>query len=513
MSDRITTKSKYKVIKSGNIDYSDNTKVLQPKIDGSHSIFELNSNKPNDIYSYRVSKKTGETIDHSNQVPRLRDLEIPNQFNKTILRGELYATAHGKPLPAESIGGILNSGVEKSLKMQREEGWLRPVIYDIIKYKGRNVEKEPYRQKLDMIQDVQAAVPELQVAETAFTPEQKRRLVEKIKSGKHPDTREGIVQWDLLKPTGTPAKLKFRDNFDVIIRKIFPAIDKSGKEKNEAGGFGYSWTPKGKIVGNVGTGFNRETKVDMLKNPEDYVGMVARVKSSQKYNSEALRAPAYYTMDIEKNLNQIKQAAFIYEFNKIALDKSMPTKLILARHGETDLNADGDKIRGWKNIPLDDKGKQEAQKMAKKLLKEKVDVVLSSDLNRAVNTAKVFAEKAKLPVIKTTNLRPWDLGKLSGKHSKDVLGIVAEYTVNKPNKLVDGGESFNTFKNRYLNYIKDIKKKYPDKTVAIFTHHRNDRLMSAWEKKGMPDNKNVDLNLFLQKGIEPGRYRVIDLKK
>ena len=184
MSDRITTKSKYKVIKSGNIDYSDNTKVLQPKIDGSHSIFELNSNKPNDIYSYRVSKKTGETIDHSNQVPRLRDLEIPNQFNKTILRGELYATAHGKPLPAESIGGILNSSVEKSIQKQRQEGELKPYIYDIIKYKGENVENEPYREKLDMIQNIHAVVPKLQVAETAFTPEQKRRLVEKIKSGK-----------------------------------------------------------------------------------------------------------------------------------------------------------------------------------------------------------------------------------------------------------------------------------------------------------------------------------------
>jgi hypothetical protein len=43
----------------------------------------------------------------------------------------------------------------------------------------------------------------------------------------------------------------------------------------------------------------------MLAHPENYVGMVARVKSPQQYSSGALRAPAFYTMDVEKNLEKV----------------------------------------------------------------------------------------------------------------------------------------------------------------------------------------------------------------
>lgn len=319
MSDKIITKQKYKVIKSDDIDYSDHTKVLEPKIDGASSIFELNSDKPNKIYSYRVSKKSGINIDHSDQVPKIRDLSIPDIFNKTILRGELFAQTDNHPMPAEQVSGILNSSVSKSLETQKDKGWLQSRIYDIIKFRGRSVANDPYGTKLGLIKQIETALPELKLVETAFTPEQKSKLVEDIKHGRHPETKEGVVSWDLNKPTGKPEKLKFRDNYDVYIRSVFPAISKaSGQIKGEAGGFTYSWSPKGKIVGNVGTGFSREKRIDMIQNPEKYLGEVARVKSSQKYSSGALRAPSFYSLDIEKNLNQTKQAAYMDELRKIA---------------------------------------------------------------------------------------------------------------------------------------------------------------------------------------------------
>ena len=318
MSDKITSKPKYKVIKSNDIDYNDNTKVLQPKLDGSHSIIELNSNKPNVIYSYRVSKKNNKNIDHSDQVPYFRDLSIPKEFNKTVLRAELFGKIDNKPMSAEYIGGLLNSGKEKSIDKQKQHGWLKPVIYDIIKYKDKDVENVPYGTKIDLLNKLQEAIPELPVVDTAYTSEEKRKLVAQIKAGTNPVTKEGIIQWSLNKPGGNPSKLKFRDNFDVVIRSVFPAIDKSGKEKKEAGGFEYSWSPKGAIVGTVGTGFSRDKRIDMLKNPDKYIGEVARVKSQQKFQSGALRAPSFYSLDIEKNLNSIKEAAYINELNKIA---------------------------------------------------------------------------------------------------------------------------------------------------------------------------------------------------
>jgi ATP-dependent DNA ligase len=306
------------VIKSDDIDYSDHTKVLEPKIDGASSIFELNSDKPNKIYSYRVSKKSGINIDHSDQVPKIRDLSIPDIFNKTILRGELFAQTDNHPMPAEQVSGILNSSVSKSLETQKDKGWLQSRIYDIIKFRGRSVANDPYGTKLSLIKQIEMAIPEFKSVETAYTPEQKSKLVEDIKRGRHPETKEGVVSWDLNKPTGKPEKLKFRDNFDVYIRQMYPAINKaSGKEKEEIGGFRYSLTPRGKIVGNVGTGFSREQRIDMLKNQDKYLGMVARVKSQQQFSSGSLRTPSYYGLDVEKNLEEIKHASFINELKKM----------------------------------------------------------------------------------------------------------------------------------------------------------------------------------------------------
>jgi len=301
MADQITTKPKYKVIKSG-IDFNNSDKVLQPKIDGSNSLFELNSDSDNKIYSYRISKRTGSNIDHTNQVPDLKNVAVPNKFDGTVLRGELYAVKNDKPVPAEIIGGMLNAGVAKSLQLQKEKGVLKPYIYDIVRLSGENVENDSYRSKYEMLKRIEAAVPEMRVAETAFTPEQKKLLIDKIKSGRHKDTKEGLVEWDLNKPTGAPAKFKFRDNFEVVIRNINQEVDKYGKGKQQAGSFDYSWTPKGKIVGSVGTGMDRNRKRDIYKNPQDYIGRIARVQSPQKYQTGALRAPSFYSLHIEKNL-------------------------------------------------------------------------------------------------------------------------------------------------------------------------------------------------------------------
>lgn len=323
----VTSKPKYKTVNAP-IDYSDDDKVLQPKIDGAHTIFELRSDGNNNIYSYRTSKKTGKPIDHTDQVPHLRDLDVPKDLNKTILRGDIYGKTSTGPLPAEQISGILNSSVDKSLEKQRELAQLKPYIFDIVKFKGKDVSNATYAEKIKMMKEVEDKIPEMRVAEIAATPREKRRLLNMVKTQRHPDTVEGVVEWDLKAPGGSPTKQKFRDNHDVYIRSIYPAIEqKSGKEKDEAGGFEYSLTPRGDVVGSVGTGFTKEKRKDMLEHPEDYVGMVARVKSPQQYSSGALRAPSFYTMDIEKNLskvsfdsmvNNIYRTAFNDELEKIS---------------------------------------------------------------------------------------------------------------------------------------------------------------------------------------------------
>jgi broad specificity phosphatase PhoE/phage gp29-like protein len=182
--------------------------------------------------------------------------------------------------------------------------------------------------------------------------------------------------------------------------------------------------------------------------------------------------------------------------------------MILVRHGETNQNGNSntDRIRGWHNVQLNDKGRAQATALGKKL-NGKIDIIVSSDLDRASDTADDIAKETGAPVVKTKALRPWDVGKYTGMHSKEVQGDMKQY-VNNPEKPIPEGESFNTFRSRALGYIKSLPEQYPGKRIAIVTHHRLDRLTKAWDKAGNKEDLTIDKDTFLTRGnLEPGQER------
>ena len=126
---------------------------------------------------------------------------------------------------------------------------------------------------------------------TEIDPRRARSLVERIRAGTHPLTREGVVATPLAH--GKPSKLKFKEDYDVLIRKIFPAVTKG---EPRAGGFEYSLPGQQKVVGKVGTGFTHETLKDMLKNPAKYIGRTARIQAQEQFPSGAYRAPAFLSL-------------------------------------------------------------------------------------------------------------------------------------------------------------------------------------------------------------------------
>ena len=183
--------------------------------------------------------------------------------------------------------------------------------------------------------------------------------------------------------------------------------------------------------------------------------------------------------------------------------------IIFVRHGTTKLNSN-DKIRGWSDPPLDSKGLNEADNLGKKFENSKPDIIITSDLTRAQETAKAISKHTKVPITEVTkDLRPWDVGIATGQSVDKVLPLLKKHAEETPSIPIPEGESFNTFKKRFLGKVIDIQKKYPGKSVVIVAHHRNDRTLAGWEAKGMPKNMDIDLKQFLQKGIEPATSRII----
>jgi 2,3-bisphosphoglycerate-dependent phosphoglycerate mutase len=186
---------------------------------------------------------------------------------------------------------------------------------------------------------------------------------------------------------------------------------------------------------------------------------------------------------------------------------SKPRQIWLIRHGSTKLNHDNqtsvDKIRGWSDIPLSDKGKKEVAATADKLADSGINQLVSSDLTRAADTAHAVSKTTDAPVELSQKLRPWDLGELTGKTTKESLPIIEDYARNKPDQAVPKGESFNSFKKRAFSGLKEALSKYPDKDLGLVSHHRFERLLKAWIAAGQPPDFSMDMDTFLSKGEAP----------
>ena len=186
---------------------------------------------------------------------------------------------------------------------------------------------------------------------------------------------------------------------------------------------------------------------------------------------------------------------------------------LLIRHGATKLNDQDnsvDRIRGWKDVPLSDKGKKEAEELGQSLKGTVLDAIYTSDLERARETAMIVANALGVnKLVVTKSLRPWNVGKLAGVKTTEALPIMAKY-IREPTETVPDGESFDDFRERAFEGLKGILSE-PDDKIAIVTHHRVERLIKGWKAAGYPPSGKVDLKTFEQKGESTGHAERIEV--
>ena len=75
-----------------------------------------------------------------------------------------------------------------------------------------------------------------------------------------------------------------------------------------------------------------------------------------------------------------------------------PVKVYLARHGQTVWNR-RDVVCGRTDIPLTEKGLQQARELAEQVAATSVDLILASPLQRAQQTAQAVAERIHVPIV------------------------------------------------------------------------------------------------------------------
>ena len=170
------------------------------------------------------------------------------------------------------------------------------------------------------------------------------------------------------------------------------------------------------------------------------------------------------------------------------------------RHGQTALNRQ-DKIRAWLDIPLDNVGVDQAIELGEAMRGVELDGLYSSDLLRTVQTSIEVSKMSGIPILGTTkSLRPWNVGDYSGQDGEKVHKIMAKYAHEMPDERLPGGESFNIFKYRILAGIIGLLNSNRGLKLGLVSHSRGERMLHAWVAAGCPEDLEVDIDVFLEKG-------------
>jgi broad specificity phosphatase PhoE len=189
----------------------------------------------------------------------------------------------------------------------------------------------------------------------------------------------------------------------------------------------------------------------------------------------------------------------------------MAATLLLARHGETDWNAER-RWQGHAETDLNDTGRAQARELARALDGDRLDAVYSSDLLRARATAEIVAGLAGLPVRLDARLREVDVGEWSGLTWREVE---ERYPEGAARRLAgetgwERGEDFDEMAQRVVRALRDIAARHDGGRVLVVTH--GGPIAAVWLASGgaFEDRPNVS-NCHVQPiRIEDGEIARID---
>ena len=165
-------------------------------------------------------------------------------------------------------------------------------------------------------------------------------------------------------------------------------------------------------------------------------------------------------------------------------------KLIVIRNTEAPSNVNY-VVGGRSNESLTKKGVIQAKALRKKLEKINYDVIITSPVNRAVETANIVNYK-NIPLIKDERITERDSGDLLLKDRN--LVNKTEWNSMEKLRTDDGAETLLSLINRANAFIEEIRKKYENKTVLIVTHNSISRAL--WMIKNGKGKNKEEINMY-----------------
>lgn len=149
------------------------------------------------------------------------------------------------------------------------------------------------------------------------------------------------------------------------------------------------------------------------------------------------------------------------------------TRLHLVRHGQTDWNLEG-RWQGQADVALNDRGREQAQLSAQKLAAIPLEAIYTSDLVRAVETAREIARLNPAPLWLEPRLREIHQGEWQGLRVEEIQARFAQaYNRRRLDPLAvaaPGGETTQQVRDRALAAVRDLVARHPQGNVAVVSH-------------------------------------------
>ena len=199
------------------------------------------------------------------------------------------------------------------------------------------------------------------------------------------------------------------------------------------------------------------------------------------------------------------------------------TRLIITRHGQSIANAEC-RFAGHSDFDLSPLGHAQAELVADYISKNfKIDLIYSSDLLRAYNTALPTAKRLGLEIIPTTELREIYAGIWEGR-TTDELKVEYEHDFDiwrndYANSRCTLGESTREVYRRVTAFVKELAQRHDGQTVMLSTHATLVRALCA-HSQGLDESRvgeipfthNASINLFTYENgnLIPERLNIIE---
>ena len=150
------------------------------------------------------------------------------------------------------------------------------------------------------------------------------------------------------------------------------------------------------------------------------------------------------------------------------------TRIIAVRHGETAWNVDA-RIQGQLDIPLNDRGRWQAQRLARALAaREPLAALYSSDLQRARDTAQAIADATGLSVVPELGLRERGFGEFEARTFTDLENTWPEQTSRwrqrDPDWFPPGGESLAQVRARVVRTAHVLAARHAGEQIVLVAH-------------------------------------------